>query len=58
MFAVLHAAGAAGLSTEQWNGKAREAGIGRSRRADLYDFREALRTKGIVRQYGDRWTAA
>lgn len=54
MFSVLHEAGLGGLTTEQWNERAREAGLGHGRRADLYDFREVLRGKGVVRQYGDR----
>jgi len=57
MFRILHAAGSSGLTTGQWNEKAREAGLGTSRKADLYDFREALRAKGIVREFGERWTA-
>jgi AAA domain len=57
MFSVLHAAGGSGLTTEQWNEGARQAGLGK-RKADLYDFRGALKSKGIVNQYGDRWTAA
>ena len=58
MFAVLHIAGLAGLTTDEWNARAREAGIGIGRKADLYDFREQLKSKGRVRQYGDRWTVA
>jgi hypothetical protein len=27
----------------------------KSRKADLCDIRTALKSKGIVRQYGDRW---
>jgi AAA domain len=56
MFSILLAAGQAGLTVEQWNTQARDAGLGR-RKADLYDFRMALRGKGVARQYGDRWTA-
>jgi hypothetical protein len=55
MFSLLHGAGAAGLSTEQWNEQARKVDIGTKRKADLYDIREALKSKGLVRQYGDRW---
>jgi hypothetical protein len=58
MFSILHAAGAAGLTTEQWYDRAREAGLGVKRKADLYDLREALRAKKLVRCYGDRWTVA
>ncbi len=56
MFAVLHAAGPSGLTTAEWNERARDAGIGTSRKADLYDFRAALKAKRLVREYGDRWT--
>jgi len=55
MLSLLHAAGAAGLTTEQWNELARGVEIGTKRKADLYDIRAALKSKGIVRQYGDRW---
>jgi len=56
MFTVLHDAGPNGLSTDDWNAKAREIGIGEKRRADLVDIRSALKAKGLVSQYGDRWT--
>jgi RecA-family ATPase len=56
MFSILHGAGSSGLSTEQWNEGARQAGLGGTRKADLYDFRAALKSKGVVHQYGDRWT--
>jgi hypothetical protein len=55
MFSLLQSAGAGGLTTEQWNEKARAVDIGVKRKADLYDIREALKSKGLVRQYGDRW---
>ena len=55
MFSLLHAAGPGGLTTEQWNERARNEGVGVKRKADLYDIRAALKSKGIVRQYGDRW---
>lgn len=58
MFALLHAAGQAGLTTEEWNRQAREVGLGKSRKADLYDFRSSLKSKNLVRQFGDRWTVA
>jgi hypothetical protein len=57
MYAILRDAAASGLTTEQWNERARNAGIGAKRKADLYDIRTALKAKGIVRQYGDRWNA-
>jgi hypothetical protein len=55
MFSVLHSAGTAGLPTQEWNDRAREVGLGTKRRADLHDLREALKSMGRVRQYGDRW---
>jgi hypothetical protein len=42
MFTILYDAGERGLSTEAWNERAREAGIGTKRKADLYDIRAAL----------------
>jgi hypothetical protein len=56
LFGMLHAAGAAGLTLEEWNAQAREAGIGVKRKADLNDIRSALLAKGLVLNYGDRWT--
>lgn len=56
MFAILHDAGSAGLLTEEWNAKAKEAGIGEHRRADLTDIRAALKAKGLVREFASRWT--
>lgn len=55
LFAMLHDAGKAGLLTEDWNTMARAAGIGCHRRADLTDIRNALKSKGLVREMGDRW---
>ncbi|MDH2400787.1 AAA family ATPase [Bradyrhizobium sp. SSUT18] len=56
LFAMLHDAGKSGLLTEDWNTLARAAGIGCYRRADLTDIRNALKTKGLIREMGDRWT--
>jgi len=55
MFSILRGAGAAGLTTDRWNELARNEGLGINRKADLYDIRSALKSKGLVRQYGDRW---
>jgi hypothetical protein len=55
LFAMLHDAGKSGLLTEDWNMMARSAGIGCHRRADLTDIRNALKSKGLVREMGDRW---
>lgn len=54
-FSILHGAGPGGLTTERWYDMARNEGLGVNLKADLYDNREALRSKGIVREYGDRW---
>jgi hypothetical protein len=58
MFSILHAAGPSGLTGDQWNIQAREAGLGERRKADLVDFKIALKAKGLVRQYADKWTVA
>jgi AAA domain len=55
VFAILHSAGAAGLTLENWNSQAKEAGIGTNRKADLTDIRNTLLSKGMIRSYGDRW---
>ena len=55
MFSLLHAAGLGGLTTEQWYEQARAVDIGTKRKADLYDIRESLKSKQLVRHYGDRW---
>lgn len=54
-YRILYDAGNAGLTTEEWNQQARQAGIGERRRADLLDLRKALRDKGLVRESGGRW---
>jgi hypothetical protein len=56
LFGMLHAAGASGLTLEDWNSQARDAGIGAKRKADLNDIRAALLSKGIVKEYNGRWT--
>jgi hypothetical protein len=55
VFAILHSAGSAGLTLEDWNSQAKEAGIGTNRKADLTDIRNTLLSKGMIRSYGDRW---
>lgn len=55
MFEMLHAAGSSGLSLEEWNNQAREAGIGVKRKADLNDNRSKLLSQKLVRTFGDRW---
>jgi AAA domain len=46
MFSILHDAGC--LTKEQWNERARDAGLGTSRKADLHDLRTALLHKQLV----------
>jgi hypothetical protein len=55
VFAILHAAGSSGLTLEEWNNQAKDAGIGVHRKADLTDIRNVLQSKGLIRSYGDRW---
>jgi hypothetical protein len=54
-FNILQAS-AGSLSTEEWNEKAREAGLGLKRRAELYDLRESLRRKGLVYEGLNGWS--
>jgi AAA domain len=56
LFMMLHAAGGAGLTVEEWNEQAREAGIGVKRKADLNDIRSVLLSKRLIRNYGNKWT--
>jgi hypothetical protein len=58
MYSILHDAGQGGLTSEQWNEKCREVGIGTSRRADIYDNRAALKAKYLVREFNGRWNAS
>ena len=46
MFSILHDAEC--LTKEQWNERARDAGLGTSRKADLHDLRTALLHKRLV----------
>ena len=46
MFSILHDAEC--LTKEQWNERARDAGLGTSRKADLHDLRTALLHKQLV----------
>jgi hypothetical protein len=55
MFSILHEAGERGLTTEAWNERTREAGIGTKRRADLTDIRSVLKAKGFIRQTATGW---
>lgn len=56
MFSILHDAGPNGLTTDEWNAVAREAGIGVNRRATLFDIRGVLKAKEMVTCHNDRWT--
>ena len=55
MLSILIAAGKGGLSVEDWNERAKAEGVGLKRKADLYDLRDALRSKKLVYQYNERW---
>jgi hypothetical protein len=54
MYGILADAGRP-LSTDEWNNLAREAGLGRSRRADLHDYRTALKSKGMIWETSGGW---
>lgn len=54
-YRILFDAGGDGMTLEDWNAKAREVGIGGSRKAALYDLRKALEDKKMVREFGGRW---
>jgi hypothetical protein len=58
MLALLQSAEPNGLTTDDWNARARTEGIGVKRRADLVDYRLALKAKNMVREYADRWHVA
>jgi hypothetical protein len=58
MFSLLHDAGQVGLTTEQWNEKARAIGLGVNRRSDYYDWQKALKSKQMVREFNGRWNVA
>jgi hypothetical protein len=55
LFGILHAAGERGLTLDEWNNKARAAGLGIRRRADLHDWREQLKDKGLVYEHSNGW---
>jgi hypothetical protein len=46
---------APGLTVEEWDEKARAEGIGKERRAQLIDNRNALKDMNMVREFGGRW---
>ena len=47
--------GPVGATIEEWNTAAREEGLGVKRKADLRDFRKALKDKQRVHTTNDRW---
>jgi len=54
-FDILLSAGSHGLELDDWNAKAREIGLGVKRKADLFDFRRALQSRGLIYQIAGRW---
>jgi hypothetical protein len=55
MLRLLRDAGTAGLSTADWNAKARELGIGVKRKATLHNLKAQLKDRNLVREYNDVW---
>ncbi len=55
MLTILEDAMPDGLTLDEWNGLARDAGLGVTRRTSLMDWRSALNRKSLVHSYGDRW---
>jgi hypothetical protein len=55
MLSLLEEAGPGGLATDDWNGKARAAGLAKHRHATLVDLRSALRRKNLVCERNGVW---
>ncbi len=55
MRGVLDDFGPGGATVDDWNEAARHEGLGVKRRADLHDFRKALKDKRLVHTTNDRW---
>jgi hypothetical protein len=55
MLTLLGEAGVGGLHVDEWNEKAKQAGLANHRRATLVDLRDALRHKGLVAERQGRW---
>jgi hypothetical protein len=55
-YRILYDAGSNGLTLDEWNRQAVEAGLATKRPATLTDLRKALQDKRLVREYGNRWT--
>ena len=52
---VLDDFGPGGADVTDWYAAARQEGLGVKRKADLHDFRKALKDKRLVHTTGDRW---
>jgi hypothetical protein len=57
MFSLLQESGPSGLTTDEWNDRARAIGLGITRRQDLYDHRRALQARGLVFKGSNGWFA-
>ena len=57
MLRLLRDAGPAGLSTADWNARAREIGIGTTRKATLHNIKCQLKDRNLVREYNEVWHA-
>ncbi len=55
MLTILEDAMPDGLTVDEWNALARDAGLGVTRRTSLMDWRSALKRKSLVHSYADRW---
>jgi hypothetical protein len=55
VFRLLTEAMPAGLTSEEWNTKAKAEGIGTTRKATLSDIRADLKARGLVHCYAERW---
>ncbi len=55
MLTILQDAMPDGLTQDEWNDQAREAGLGVKRRGDLLDLRSALNRKRLAHSLADRW---
>ena len=55
MLGLLDDFGPGGATVEEWNAAARQEGLGVKRKADLRDFRKALKDKRTVHTTNDRW---
>jgi hypothetical protein len=57
LFRILHDAGSAGLTQDEWYAKAKTEGIGTKAPARLTEARYALQDRKLIRQYIGRWYA-